>query len=409
MYFAILEPDGRLLDEIFIENGKARMAKDDAIRVDRRNAYHQQAHVALALSEEKIERKGKTMSKIKLHNGIEFEEVEIDTEGRPTVVVCGRFPIVDTVRILQNEEGRCSVASVRRCGSVWSCPVCGRKVLRGRADEIRKAVEHFKGTKKFMVTLTASHSVDTELETFIKAFRNARRRMARNRKFIAFRKQCGGYITAAEITWSKRNGWHWHVHELWLDCPYPPDFGWLWMEELENVGMHCSAEHGYDVTESWDASEYIAKWDKQEDFVRRWDTAKETASWKKGRSVWDMSPTRYDLVREHYHATKGMRRISWSKGLKAEVGVKEANDNELADADQGTEIMTIPQWVWTQVHGRGLIPDVLECAEQGGSNLVLDTIMSWIEGKWSFQAIDAARRVRAAFGEINDAMETENA
>jgi len=440
-----MEPDGSILDSItFNRKGRASLSTDDARRVARRRSYNQQRHVQAALSTETISRttlQGEiydevtgevvelstdekkqigrqirrrltkkdepftdyeadvlTLEKIEkrtkemLDDGYKLVPVYVDEEGRPPPQLCGRFALLENVSINQNAEGVCHVGSVRRCGSVWACPVCGSKILRERAGEIKKAVEHFGNAPKWMVTLTARHSTKTELASFIKAFREARRRLAQSKPFRKFRKEAAGYVTSAEITWSPRNGWHWHVHELWFDAP-KPDFAAAWQRALGVFGLSCVEEIGYDVRESWDASEYLAKTgiDPEE---RTWDTGKEMSTASKGKGIWDLAAARhYNLVREHYHATRGMRRITWSKGLKALVAVNEVADEDMLE-EEGQEILQIQQYAWSQIHSRGLVPDILESAEIGGARYIVETITAWMKTDFSTETIVERRKQR---------------
>jgi hypothetical protein len=401
MFIEIIEPDGSIIDSLEIRKGRAVLSADDARRHDRRTAYFQQRHVQRALRNECIILKKKEHKVIKVDDGLKFIDITVDKEGCPSPSLCCRFTIPTltgaTIKS-KSVDGKnvCHVSGLMRCGSVWTCPVCGRKILKEREKEIEQAVEFFGDSKNrmFMVTLTARHKKTTDLRSFAKSFRNARRRVSRNRSYIQFRRQCAGYITAAEITWSEKNGWHWHVHELWFDCPFAPDFSDLWQESLKKEGLSCIKSRGYDVRETFNASEYMSKWKSE----RTWTPGKEVAGVRKGQAVWDLAPTRYDLVAEHYHATRGMRRISWSKGLKKLVGLNEKSTGELLDEGEAEDIVHIPTMVWAQIHRNGLIPDVLECAEFGGSHLVVETIQELIESKWSVEIIKEQRHLRAKLG-----------
>lgn len=408
MFIEIVEPDGTIVDSLEIRKGRPVLSLEDARRHDRRNAYYQQRHVQRALRDETVKRRKKTEKLTKVDDGLKYVEIETDEEGNPYPNLCGRYPLPMSTgasirRSGDNDNNHCHVAGLMKCGSVWACPVCGRKILRGRAEEIRKAVEHFEGKAKYMVTLTARHDRDTDLATFAKTFREARRHLAQKKRFVKFRQASAGYITAAEITWSTRNGWHWHVHELWFDCP-KPDFAEEWTASLERKGLSCVAEYGYDVSETFSAAEYIAKAgikDADENFRRTWDAGNEIAGVRKGSGIWDLAATRYDLVREHFHGTRGMRRISWSKGLKALVNVDEVSENEMNGDAMGEEVIHIPAMMWRQIHAHGLIPDVLECAEMGGSHLVVETLIELQEANWNPQTIKQNREIRARLGVID--------
>lgn len=387
MHFTIIDMDGTLLDEIKFVDKKPVMSARDATNSMRRQNYHQQAHIQRALRSVEVIKKRKAIS---IEVGCKQTILYDPDVGPSAVCICGRYTLAGTAEIKKNLKGKCSVASVKTCGSVWACPVCCGKIMHTRVKEIREAVKHFKEAPKWMVTLTARHDRDTDLKEFATKFRNARRRLSRNRHFEKWRRESGGYITAAEITWSPRNGWHWHVHELWFDTPSKPNWAKLWQTQLEKEGLSCTIKNGYNVQESWDASEYIAKMgeigiDLADDHERKWDTAKETASPRKGQSIWQLATTRPDLIREHFLATRGMRRLSWSPGLKKAVNLEEIMDAELAEMDEGTLVVEIDGKSWAQIHKNHAVSDVLESAELGGAKLVQSFIRQLEEGEWDYE------------------------
>lgn len=125
--------------------------------------------------------------------------------------------------------------------------------------------------------------------------------------------------------------------------------------------------------------------DLADDQERKWDTAKETASPRKGQSIWQLATTRPDLIREHFLATRGMRRLSWSPGLKKAVNLEEIMDTELAEMDEGTLVVEIDGKSWAQIHKNHAVSDVLESAELGGAKLVQSFIRQLEEGEWDYE------------------------
>jgi hypothetical protein len=77
------------------------------------------------------------------------------------------------------------------------------------------------------------------------------------------------------------------------------------------------------------------------------------------------------LWREYEKAIKGKRFLVWSKGLKAELGVGVVDDQELAEAEVGGEVVAVISTLdWRTIKsgkaGRGFLVRLLEAAELRG-------------------------------------------
>ena len=107
--------------------------------------------------------------------------------------------------------------NVQRCGSVWTCPFCARKISEGRRQELKTAVDNWqrKGGYVYLVTITNRHHKGDNLPDLLKGQSKAKQKLWEKTKVKDMMKSLGysGRITATEVTYGN-NGWHPHYHIL---------------------------------------------------------------------------------------------------------------------------------------------------------------------------------------------------
>jgi hypothetical protein len=161
-----------------------------------------------------------------------------------------------------------------------------------------------------------------------------------------------GHISALELTWSNRNGWHPHLHLLLFfrssDAAREALFDRIrdkWLSCLRAVGRTGSTERAFDrrTATGRDAVKvgaYLTAADIQ------WDAAAEMtgAAWKTaaadglthtGILAWAAETGEVkavDLVDELVAATRGRKWLTWSPGLAKALGVEGEDGDEEAIA-----------------------------------------------------------------------------
>ena len=293
--------------------------------------------------------------------------------------------------VLETQHG-CHYGNLMVCGMPWTCPACATRISERRREEIEFAVErHIEktGGKVFMITLTFPHGSEDDLKKMLKRLRKAltrfkgSRRMGKLKRLLAVM----GTIRALEVTWGALNGWHPHVHEIWLLGPEfdEEDATWLreellllWRRACKNSGFsEPDVYHGVDVSTGEDLAGYIAKWGMGAELTKA-----NIKQGKEGRyTPWDLlrwhgetgDERPAELFREYAQAFYHARQLVWSRGLKARYRVREKTDQELAEQqeDEAVIVIRIAKADWHRVcqdRGRGM---VLGLAENGGASAVL--------------------------------------
>ena len=293
--------------------------------------------------------------------------------------------------VLQTQYG-CHYGNLMVCGSVWTCPPCATRISERRREEIDLAVErHIKeaGGQIFMITLTFPHGAEDDLKKMLKRLRKAlnkfkgSRRMGKLKRFL----EVVGTIRALEVTWGLLNGWHPHVHEIWLLGPefneedlegLQEELLLLWRRACKNSGFsQPDAYHGVDISMGEDLAGYIAKWGMGAELTKA--NIKQS---KEGRyTPWDLlrwhgetgDEKPAELFREYAQAFHGAHQLVWSHGLKKHYRIGKYSNQELAEKqeEQAVIVIRIPREDWSRVcqdRGRGM---VLVLAENGGAPAVL--------------------------------------
>lgn len=288
------------------------------------------------------------------------------------------------------------------CGSVWVCPVCAAKISERRRAELTKAFAAHKrhGGQMSMLTLTFSHSKSDKLSDLIVAFAKALKKLQSGKRYAQLRQRLGyvGTIRALEITFGE-NGWHPHVHLLIMHkyeidpanhADIEDKYFDLWSGACAFEGLSTSRKHGVKLDDAKEAEKYISKWGdlKDKEVERTWSTDMEMtkANTKKGRAG---SMTPFDFLRrtmedgdldawsakyeEYAAATKGMRQLYWSPGLKQLYEIEDRSDEQIVEAkEEEADVLGGLSWTdWRYILHNNLRAKLLDEIEQYGYQAAL--------------------------------------
>lgn len=295
---------------------------------------------------------------------------------------------------LSEEARRASYHKVAVCGSVWTCPVCSRRINLARQAHIRAAYELFVTRKPelragvrdgdaVMVTFTIRHGVGDELVRLFDQLKGADRRQ---QKAYAYKRLVGyartvkgqrvrvpsvldyvGRVTATEVTYGA-NGWHPHLHQLWFfDRRLTGDeleelraalFA-TWSEACQAEGLPAPREFvrgkavGVDVRRALSAEEYLTKFGHE----RQWAPERELAAQhakrsKGGRTAFQLlhdysggDAAAGALFRVFAEATLGRHQLQWSRGLRERLvalgldDILESDEALAASRDEGSRLL----------------------------------------------------------------------
>jgi hypothetical protein len=202
-----------------------------------------------------------------------------------------------------------------------------------------------------------------------------------------------GTVSATEVTWSPIYGWHPHFHSVWFFSGERPDCDLLaeklfalWHSACSKHGLVTKRDHngrriGVDVRAAWDASEYLAKFDKE----RGWSVPDEMTGGRlklaRGESLtpWAIledaicrgpDSLAYVLWLEYLRAMRDKSVVSreGARTLLQRYDMPTSMD-DFADANRagdGEVISTVSARGFDEVVRRGGMGSLMEAARRGG-------------------------------------------
>ena len=281
---------------------------------------------------------------------------------------CGRVPVTADGSVQVRANGvTVGYAGLASCGSVWLCPVCNSKIMAVRRLEVGTALAWMLGQGSVAFgTYTVRHHSAAPLRGTWKSLTACWAALGRDKGVREARRDLGlvGTIRPAEVTHGV-NGWHPHLH---------PSLGFrhelttadvaqlqsvtvaAWVRAADRLGLSTPSAAAQDlhlVTGSRAASDlgdYFTKatYGPSVDSVAWESTSTQTKSRTRAegsRTPWqlldavrlDGDADALDLWHQWESGSKGMRALTWSRGLRAAAGLDvEATDEDIAAAEVGT-------------------------------------------------------------------------
>jgi len=281
------------------------------------------------------------------------------------MLLCGRRPIPRKKALVVYDQAtdRLYRKNLMSCNLVWSCPVCSARITGKRRAELSEVIGNWQGSV-IMGAFTVGHHAGDQLADTKKIIDGACRSLFGGRAGQEVKRETGivGTIQANEVTWSPENGWHPHRHVLFVADRV------LTKAELARFTEHVTGRfrglvekhHGYTgdkavhVTVGKDRKELL-------DYFFKWGVADELLAFQVKGSRDEKHLTPFELAdrfgalgnhrdrllfREYITVFRGSRRASYSRGLKALLGIADKTDQALL-----AEVETV------QVLPPELIPD----------------------------------------------------
>ncbi len=296
-----------------------------------------------------------------------------------------------------------SVSNVQTCSSVWHDPVCAAKITERRRVEMNQAIETYKscGGVVSFVTRTFPHTKVDSLVSLRDRLRLADKYMKEHSQYKKMRERFSVYgdIKALELTVTWLNGWHLHVHEIFLHnadafdgvalesnpayVAFLKDFEQtyydIWRDSAIKAGFdEPSREHGLQVQNGDFAAEYIAKWGCEPE--SSWDVSSELTkahikNSRKGYTPWALARLYRDtvderlipIIQEYAHSMHGQQQLIWSTGLKQKLCVDDISDQQISDKldDDAEEIGVLSPVQWKFIVKNNLLIDFYLLAVDG--------------------------------------------
>ena len=289
------------------------------------------------------------------------------------------------------KDKKATFTGLFRCDSVWTCPVCGQRILAQRGREIEKAIamQLEKGHSVFMLTLTHSHQLGENLKEKLGLIGKALTRFFGDRAMQYVFEQFGmiGHIKALEVTHSFANGWHPHNHILMFSQFSPDQFkndlvavyfdeeGFIkvvtpYVEKrlikqgkdhlvthvtieqfIKHYWRKCCLAVGLGEP-SYERGATLQDADKAQSYLTKFKTAQEMTGASKvakgsSRNQWQLLQDSMggdafagSLFVEYAEAFKGQRQLTWSRGLKKYFNIEQVDDANCEVDDDAEQVIS---------------------------------------------------------------------
>jgi hypothetical protein len=285
------------------------------------------------------------------------------TGGGPSrAAKCGRVRIAEIVGVTL-VDGRAGFNGIMTCGLAWECPVCRAAIQAERAKDVLTAVEWHRARRgeAYLVTLTVRHGLGDDLKRMRQGVANAWRKVQAGRAWLEWKARAGiiGTVRALETTHGA-HGWHPHLHVLVLGKRASERDVESWRQQLSarwQVAVGATLGQDYTPTDKRGCDMRVSR---KSDYLAKLGLEVAGSSEKRGRHA-NRSPleiaddwvSRDDwrdgvLWRKYAKGMHGARMLTWSKGLRAAVGLGvEKSDEELAALQEAyTPVALIGREVW---------------------------------------------------------------
>ena len=128
---------------------------------------------------------------------------------------CGRVAKGPYGILTLAENGKAGTSNVETCGRTLICPRCAVQVREERRQILLSMMSTAREQEigVYFATLTLRHYQRHSLEQSLSVIRGAMHRITGSRQYRKYAKLYGlGFVSAVEFTWSKRHGFHPHLH-----------------------------------------------------------------------------------------------------------------------------------------------------------------------------------------------------
>jgi len=301
---------------------------------------------------------------------LRYTAAEIAVNHR--VKICGKYHYKDEkIEVWKGENNKAHFKNLIYCSSVWACPVCRYKIQEARRLEVMTILKEAQKQGKQMSfgTFTVKHTKKYRQSDITKGFKEINEAW---RKIMSIRhvkelknKYQIGYIKSYDTRYNKINGFHNHLHIIIISESHETCEEYFnvikkeWLKRFEGTkGINIVYEKVYNGSDKEKLTEYITKLGLSYEIVNS-ENAKKSKTSIAPLDCLDLIQkkefteyTEAELIKiynEYITGTKGLRSMTFSRGLKKEYGIKEKTDEEIvSNADKLTEyIMTVTDEIYS--------------------------------------------------------------
>lgn len=258
-----------------------------------------------------------------------------------SVSKCHRVSYGHYVSLLKNGENK-SYGGLKKCHSVFSCPVCSISIALKRKEQVSTAIHEAIKQNLYvsMLTLTFSHNKYHKLKSLLDSLGESTKGFFRQMGVRNILKDLGftGRITRLEDTWGAGSGWHPHIHILLFTSKEVDEkrleilLEDYWINELKKNDLSGAKGIALNVQNGLKAEHYLAKLSLEMTLSQYKKNPDRISGFGLLHKYLETRDSLYlNLFKERAYALKGKHFLSFSRGLAARFNIKLKNDKETAE------------------------------------------------------------------------------
>ncbi len=298
------------------------------------------------------------------------------------VCACGHSgKRTETVTLILKSDGTAGTLDTLRCGSPWLCADCAPFKANERLDRLQRLEDALATAQGKMasVTITVGHRLDFALRTVKEAIETASRKARQGAPWNRQKElhDVIGVLSAPEVTYSLRNGWHYHIHHAFLtgECGNPEELGhWFirrYLSYLNQAGFTANIS-GQEVSTVSDPRRYIS-------YIRKGPSRLDKVIWSpkgndepmcKSLHPFDIlrqasgSEQMKTLWREYADVMPGTRSCVITRSIAVRLGI--CHDDDAKEINHCQTAGHLPAPIWAALLNRRKTNVVLSLLEDEG-------------------------------------------
>lgn len=254
--------------------------------------------------------------------------------------------------LMRNSETRKAYYNdVVTCHNSKACPVCAPRIMGVRSAEIRTAVHKWLNEDKentcYMLTVTFAHCVTDRLQHILSSFKMALQIFWGNGSVKRMFDTSGrvGRITATEIQYSPKNGFHPHQHILIFCKKSSFDIEGLrrsWLSALRSAGLDGLSKIALNLIEARTAENYLTKISSEMALGHLKDGRGDGESFSLLQVAFaglTGETWAEDVFCQYYKAVRGQHFLCWSRGLKSYFGINNVSDEAISQGASQSDLV----------------------------------------------------------------------
>lgn len=259
-----------------------------------------------------------------------------NVKNYPHFTFCQKFTTQKEVEVRKTKDST-HLGNLASCSRHLRCPICAYKLSQIQNTRLNKIIEKSINEKRIisMQTLTVPHTKKDSLESLNTLLQKSFAQIMNGRKIRKY--NLIGIIKRYEITYSKVNGWHPHLHILFIheNTQTLTDINQLHHDVKTAWVKKTNAIYSYQ-------HHTLATPKKLQDYVTKFHLTNEFSSSHTKQTKKKTSLTPFDLLEkapkckqsfalfmEYLEATKFKRILTISKSLLDEIKLQDKSDDEL--------------------------------------------------------------------------------